>query len=58
MATAHVTLSSGYVNSDNRLPQTGDNLQGILGAALFGSANPAKASNPWGFARPAEGSIP
>ncbi|MFL5614503.1 MAG: SusC/RagA family TonB-linked outer membrane protein [Gemmatimonadaceae bacterium] len=50
-----VTLSSGFVNSDNRLPQTGDNTQGILGAALFGSANPAKASNPWGFARPAEG---
>lgn len=50
-----VTLSSGYVTSDNRLPQTGDNTQGILGAALFGSANPAKTDNPWGFARPAEG---
>ena len=50
-----VTLSSGFVNSDNRLPQTGDNLQGIIGSSLFGSANPAKASNPWGFARPAEG---
>ena len=50
-----VTLSSGYVSSDNRLPQTGDNTQGILGAALFGTANPAKADNPWGFARPAEG---
>ena len=50
-----VTLSSGYESSDNRIPQTGDNTQGILGAALFGTANPAKASNPWGFARPAEG---
>jgi TonB-linked SusC/RagA family outer membrane protein len=50
-----VTLSSGYVTSDNRLPQTGDNTQGILGAALFGNANPAKNDNPWGFARPAEG---
>ena len=50
-----VTLSSGYVNSNNRLPQTGDNLQGIIGSSLFGTANPAKASNPWGFARPAEG---
>jgi TonB-dependent SusC/RagA subfamily outer membrane receptor len=50
-----VTLSSGYESSDNRIPQTGDNTQGILGAALFGSANPARASNPWGFARPAEG---
>jgi TonB-linked SusC/RagA family outer membrane protein len=49
------SLSSAYVRSDNRLPQTGDNLQGIMGAALFGSADPAKASNPWGFARPAEG---
>ena len=50
-----VTLSSAFVRSDNRLPQTGDNLQGILGSALFGSADPSKASNPWGFARPAEG---
>ena len=50
-----VSISAGLVNSDNRLPQTGDNTQGILGAALFGTANPAKASNPWGFARPAEG---
>jgi TonB-linked SusC/RagA family outer membrane protein len=50
-----VTLSSGYESSDIRLPQTGDNTQGIMGAALFGTANPARASNPWGFARPAEG---
>ena len=50
-----VSLSTGYVRSDNRLPQTGDNLQGILGSTLFGTANPARASNPWGFARPAEG---
>lgn len=50
-----VSLSSGYTKSDNRLPQTGDNLQGILGSALFGTANPAKTDNPWGFARPAEG---
>jgi TonB-linked SusC/RagA family outer membrane protein len=49
------SLSVGFVRSDNRLPQTGDNTQGILGAALFGTANPARASNPWGFARPAEG---
>jgi len=50
-----VTLSSAFVRSDNRLPQTGDNTQGILGAALFGSADPSKSTNPWGFARPAEG---
>lgn len=50
-----IALSIGYESSDNRIPQTGDNTQGILGAALFGTANPAKASNPWGFARPAEG---
>ena len=50
-----VSLSSGFTTSDNRLPQTGDNLQGILGSALFGTANPADATNPWGFARPAEG---
>jgi hypothetical protein len=38
----------------NLLPQTGDNLQGVVGSALFGTANPA-ATNQWGFAPPRQG---
>jgi TonB-linked SusC/RagA family outer membrane protein len=52
---ADVSLSLGYVNNDNLIPQTGDNLEGLLGAALYGTADPDEADNPWGFARPAYG---
>ena len=34
--------------------QTGDNLEGILASATYGSADPS-LSNPYGFARPAFG---
>lgn len=44
-------LSSGFVSSSNLLPQTGDNLYGVIGSGLFGTANPAAASA-WGFAPP------
>ena len=46
-----ITLSSGYVNSNNRLPQTGDRLQGIIGSSLFGTANPA-SEQPVGLRAP------
>ena len=52
---ADVSISSGFTNTDNLIPQSGDNLQGGLVGAIFGSANPDKASNPWQFARPAYG---
>jgi TonB-linked SusC/RagA family outer membrane protein len=51
---ADVQVSSGYVNSYNLLPQTGDNLQGVIGSALFGNPNPALSSS-WGFAPPSQG---
>jgi TonB-linked SusC/RagA family outer membrane protein len=50
-----VSLSSGYVNTDNLIPQTGDNLEGVLVGGIFGSANPDNADNPYAFARPAYG---
>ncbi|MCC7134152.1 MAG: SusC/RagA family TonB-linked outer membrane protein [Gemmatimonadales bacterium] len=50
-----VTVNSGYVNTDNLIPQSGDNLQGVLVGAIFGSANPDAADNPWAFARPSYG---
>ncbi len=52
---ADISINSGYTNTDNLIPQSGDNLQGVLVGAIFGSANPDKASNPWQFARPAYG---
>ena len=47
-------LSSGFVTSYALLPQTGDNLNGVIGSGLFGTANPA-APSAWGFAAPREG---
>ena len=52
--TAELNLSSGYVYSYNLLPQTGDNLQGVVGSAMYGVPNPAVASH-WGFAPPRDG---
>jgi TonB-linked SusC/RagA family outer membrane protein len=49
-----LAISSGLITMDNLLPQTGDNLQGVIGSALFGTANPA-APNQWGFAPPRQG---
>jgi TonB-dependent SusC/RagA subfamily outer membrane receptor len=49
-----LAISSGLITMNNLLPQTGDNLQGVVGSALFGTANPA-ATNQWGFAPPRQG---
>src|SRR5262249_14496952 len=49
-----VNLSLGYVNTDNRIPQTGDNLEGVFAWATYGTADPS-APSPYGFARPAYG---
>lgn len=51
---ADVSLSMGYVNTDNRIPQSGDNLEGVIGSATYGTADPT-ALTPYGFARPAYG---
>ena len=51
---ADLAISSGINVMSNLLPQTGDNLQGVIGSALFGTANPA-APNQWGFAPPRQG---
>jgi TonB-linked SusC/RagA family outer membrane protein len=51
---ADLAISSGLNTMSNLLPQTGDNLQGVVGSALFGTANPA-ATNQWGFAPPRQG---
>jgi TonB-linked SusC/RagA family outer membrane protein len=51
---SELNLSSGYVYSYNLLPQTGDNLQGVVGSAMYGVPNPAQASH-WGFAPPRDG---
>jgi TonB-linked SusC/RagA family outer membrane protein len=51
---ADVSLSLGYTNNDNLIPQTGDNLEGVLAAATYGTANP-DAPSAFGFARPAYG---
>ncbi|MBK8060833.1 MAG: TonB-dependent receptor [Gemmatimonadetes bacterium] len=45
--------SSGFISSSNIIPQTGDNLYGVIGSGLFGTANPA-APNAWGFATPGQ----
>jgi TonB-linked SusC/RagA family outer membrane protein len=50
-----LNVSFGFVNTNNLIPQTGDNLEGIIGVAIFGTADPAAGDNPWGFARPAYG---
>jgi TonB-linked SusC/RagA family outer membrane protein len=51
---AELSVNLGYVNGWLLLPQTGDNLSGVIGSALFGSPNPA-APNAWGFAPPKDG---
>ncbi len=51
---ADVSLSMGYTNNDNLIPQTGDNLEGVLAAATYGTADP-NAPSAFGFARPAFG---
>ena len=51
---ADLAISSGINVMSTLLPQTGDNLQGVIGSALFGTANPA-AANQWGFAPPRQG---
>jgi TonB-linked SusC/RagA family outer membrane protein len=49
-----LAISSGLNTMSNLLPQTGDNLQGVVGSALFGTANP-NVPNVWGFAPPRQG---
>ncbi len=51
---ADVALNLGYINNNNRIAQSGDNLEGVFGAATYGTADPTAAS-PYGFARPAWG---
>src|SRR4030095_11079655 len=51
---ADLAISSGINVMSNLLPQTGDNLQGVIGSALFGTANP-NATNQWGFDPPRPG---
>lgn len=46
-----LNVSMGLVKSDVYFPQTGDNLEGIYGTAIFGTANP-NAPSPFGFAPP------
>ena len=51
---ADISLSLGYTNNDNLIPQTGDNLEGLFASATYGSGDP-DLTNPYGFARPAYG---
>ncbi|MCC6927812.1 MAG: SusC/RagA family TonB-linked outer membrane protein [Gemmatimonadaceae bacterium] len=44
-------LSSGFISSSTLIPQTGDNLYGVIGSGLFGTANPLNPAG-WGFASP------
>ncbi|HEX9895441.1 MAG TPA: TonB-dependent receptor plug domain-containing protein, partial [Gemmatimonadales bacterium] len=52
-----INVSSGYIDNDIRLPQTGDNFQTIIGSPILGSANPTivAVTGGYGFARPADG---
>jgi TonB-linked SusC/RagA family outer membrane protein len=52
----NLNVSSAYIDSDIRLPQTGDNFQGVITSAATGSANPAlyAATGGYGFSRPAD----
>jgi len=52
--TVDLQVSTAYIGTNNLIPQTGDNLEGIFGAGLYGTANP-QAPAPWGFARPGYG---
>ena len=51
-----LNVSSAYINNDVRLPQTGDNFQGIITSPMTGSANPAvfPTTGGYGFSRPAD----
>ena len=51
---ADVNASIGYVYNDNLIPQTGDNLEGVIGATILASADPRR-DLPYDFARPAYG---
>ena len=51
---ADFSVNTGFVNTDNLIPQTGDNLEGVFAAATYGTADPT-APSPFGFARPAYG---
>jgi len=51
---ADINASFGYVYNNNLIPQTGDNLEGIYGTILFGTADPTVEA-PWGFAGPEYG---
>lgn len=59
-ATPHrnvdVSVATGLVASDIRLPQTGDNFQSIIGSPLFGQALPriVEQTGGYGFSRPAD----
>lgn len=50
-----ISVSSGVVVNNIRLPQTGDNFSSMIGAPMFGSPNPATlaATGGYGFSRPA-----
>jgi TonB-linked SusC/RagA family outer membrane protein len=52
----NLNVSTAYVDGDIRLPQTGDNFQGIITSAMTGSANPAlyAATGGYGFSRTAD----
>jgi len=49
-----ISVSSGFIVNNIRLPQTGDNFQSMIGTAMFGSANPAvfATTGGYGFSRP------
>ena len=55
-STLDINVSSGYINSDIRLPQTGDNFQSMIGSPILGSANPTvvAVTGGYGFSRPAD----
>ena len=51
---ADINFSLGYVYNNNLIPQTGDNLEGVIGTAILGTADPTVEA-PWGFAGPEYG---
>ena len=51
---ADINFSLGYVYNNNLIPQTGDNLEGVIGTAILGTADPSVEA-PWGFAGPEYG---
>jgi hypothetical protein len=53
-SNATVDVSMGFVATNTLIPQTGDNLEGVVGAAFLGTADP-EAESPWGGGRPAYG---